>query len=228
MGSPGGLPTEGLPEEELLHRVTLTQPFYLGVYEVTQLQYVQVMGASPSKFKGPRNPVERVSWDKAAEFCRRLSELPKEKVAGRVYRLPTEAEWEYACRAGTSTMFNTGEKLTKQDALFADNRVGWAAKTAPVGTYPPNAWGLFDMHGNVWEWTNDWFSQSYYRKSPVKDPLGPARGTHHTLRGGSASVQSHECYSAVRGEARLDKPDPNGLQRFGVIGDFGFRVVCEF
>jgi sulfatase modifying factor 1 len=156
--------------------------------------------------------------------------VAEEQAAGRKYRLPTEAEWEYACRAGTSTPYNTGEKkLTKKDACFAGDSLMRHAATAPVGSYPPNAWGLFDMHGNVWEWTSDWYSEFWYRKSPVEDPQGPVSGTHHTLRGGSASVEGHECRSAMRGEAALDKPEPgNSNNRFSLYGDFGVRVVCEF
>ena len=138
------------------HKVTLTQPFYLGVYEVTQEQYERVMGKNPSNFKGPQNPVEKVSWDDAVEFCRKLSELPEEKAAGRIYRLPTEAEWEYACRAGTTTKYSFGDSESEL------GEYGWFdknsdRKTHPVGQKQPNKWGLYDMHGNVWEWCSDWY-----------------------------------------------------------------------
>jgi formylglycine-generating enzyme required for sulfatase activity len=141
-------------DDETPHEVTLTKPFKMGVHEVTQAQYEQLMGTNPSEFKGAENPVERVSWEDAVEFCRRLSELPAEKEAGHVYRLPTEAEWEYACRAGTTTNFGFGDD---------DSEAGYYAwvfgnsdrKTHPVGNKLPNAWGLYDMHGNVREWCKD-------------------------------------------------------------------------
>jgi formylglycine-generating enzyme required for sulfatase activity len=154
--------------------------------------------------------------------------MPEEQAAGRRYRLPTEAEWEYACRAGSTTRFNTGETLGKDSARFALKSRTEPKSTKPVGSYPPNAWGLFDMHGNVWEWTNDWFSADYYSESPVEDPQGPSAGTHHTLRGGSASMRSHECRSAFRGEAEtIDGPEIETGMRIAFYGDLGIRLVCE-
>jgi hypothetical protein len=197
----------GSDEDEELHQVTISKDFFLGTYEVTQAQYEQVMGSNPSYYQGDkvkgdssRHPVECVSWEDAVEFCKRLSDLPEERQAGRVYRLPTEAEWEYACRAGSKTAFSFGDESGSLGdfAWFYDNS---GRKTHPVGKKKPNAWGLYDMHGNVWEWTSDWFSADYFRESPVDDPQGPATGTHHTLRGGSASVEAHECRCAIRGEA---------------------------
>lgn len=214
-------------EEEQLHRVRINRPFLMGMYQVTQGEYASVVGQNPSVFHGKTRPVEHVSWREAAEFCRRLSDLPAEKAARRAYRLPTEAEWEYACRAGTETVYSFGHELTHVQANFCPGWVAQPQPTYPVAMFPPNVFGLFDMHGNVWEWCQDWYSPKYYAKSPVDDPPGPSKGKHHVLRGGSASVQAHECRSAIRGEAASDGPNPRGEQRFEVIGDFGLRVICE-
>ncbi len=153
MGSPdselGRCPDEG-PQ----HEVTISRPFYLSIHPVTQREYQTVMGVNPACFmanlfkRNPGHPVEQVSWDEAVDFCQRLSSLAAEKHAGRVYRLPTEAEWEYACRAGTTTPFHFGTSLFSIQANIDYNR----NRTTKVGSYPPNAWGLYDMHGNVWEW----------------------------------------------------------------------------
>jgi len=194
---------------------------------VTQSDYVKVMGVNPSVFHGKTRPVEHVTWKQSVEFCKRLSGMPGEKAAGRGYRLPTEAEWEFACRAGTETAFAFGGELTQLQANFCEEHVSVPQPTIPVGMYPPNKWGLYDMHGNVWEWCSDWYRLQYYSRSPQDDPKGPAKGTHHVLRGGSASVQSFECRSAIRGESPADGPFPNAKARFEFIGDFGFRVVCE-
>jgi len=221
MGTPGD---EG---EEFPHQVRITKPFCLGMHQVTQAQYEKVVGENPSLSKAPDLPVEHLSWKAAARFCELLSALPDEQQAGRRYRLPTEAEWEYACRAGTSTAFHTGDSLKSHQAHFAATKRSTAKHTMPVGSFPPNAWGLYNMHGNVWEWTNDWFSADYFRHSPVDDPQGPATGTHHTLRGGSASMKSLECRSAFRGESSaVDGPETEAQQRIAFYGDFGMRVVC--
>jgi formylglycine-generating enzyme required for sulfatase activity len=185
------------------HEVTLTRPFYLGVYEVTHAQYEQVMGVTPTPSylratQNPvdNNPVEKVSWKEATEFCRKLSELPEEKAAGRVYRLPTEAEWEYACRAGTTTNFSSGDdQSTHGDyAWFVSNS---GAKPHPVGEKKPNAWGLFDMNGNVEEWCSDWYGD--YSKGAVTDPTGPTTGSYRVVRGGSWDGGAADCRSAFRG-----------------------------
>jgi formylglycine-generating enzyme required for sulfatase activity len=160
------------------HEVTLSKPFYMGVTEVTQAQYEAVMGMNPSQFKGATNPVETVSWNDAAEFCKKLSEKTRQAV-----RLPTEAEWEYACRAGTQTAFSFGDDpSTLGDYAWWD---GNSDKTThPVGQKKPNSWGLYDMHGNVWEWCADWYGE--YPKGPVTDPSGPATGYGgRVLRGGA-------------------------------------------
>lgn len=217
----------GDPDEEQLHSVQITRGFYLGMHQVTQQQYERVAGANPSVFKGGSLPVEHLSWKDAKKFCELLSALPEEKRAGRAYRLPTEAEWEYACRAGTTTPFNTGESLQRDMARFSKSEMWSPQQTAPVGSYPPNAWGLFDMHGNVWEWTADWFASDFYKTSTGTDPTGPKKGSHHTLRGGSASVLAHECRSAIRGEAQADGPTNSAVGRFEQIGDFGCRVACD-
>lgn len=222
MGAPGD---QG---EQYQHRVRITQPFLIGMHQVTQSQYEQIVGMHQSWFRGPDLPVEHVKWNHAMLFCEMLSAVPEEKAAGRCYRLPTEAEWEYACRAGTSTRFNTGDTLTMHQARFRwGGNLSEPGPTEPVGSYQPNPWGLFDMHGNVWEWTSDWFSANFFRESPVDDPQGPATGTHHTLRGGSASVEAYECCSAMRGESASDGPDSSSPQRFAKYGDFGIRVVCQ-
>ena len=186
------------------------------------------MGSNPSRFRGRFLPVEHLSWRDAVEFCRRLSELPEEIESGRLYRLPTEAEWEYACRAGTTTRFSTGHKLSDSQARFSKKLPNDLAQpTMPVGSYPPNPWGLFDMHGNVWEWTSDWFDKSYYEQSPIENPSGPASGSYHVLRGGSASEGAALCRSSSRGEAYLDGPSFDMRNPIGWYGDFGVRVACS-
>jgi formylglycine-generating enzyme required for sulfatase activity len=202
---------EGPPRE-----VEITQPFYLGIYPVTQRQYEQVMGANPSHFwevpgqDTSRFPVERVSWEEAVEFCKKLSDLPEEKRCGRVYRLPTEAEWEYSCRGGarSSTPFHHGSSLSSTQANF-DGRYPYGGgaegpylgRTTPVGSYKPNAWGLFDLHGNVWEWCSDWFDAGYYKQSPRQDPPGPPEGSHRVRRGGCWRRYGRYCRSACRGRS---------------------------
>jgi formylglycine-generating enzyme required for sulfatase activity len=209
MGSPGHEAGRG-EDEGPPHRVRLTRPFYAGVYPVTQKEYAAVMGDNPAHFRkghggGPSHPMEQVSWDDAVEFCRRLSELPAEKQAKRVYRLPTEAEWEYACRAGTETPFCFGESLSSEQANFDGGRPygtaktgGYLEKTSKVGAYPANAWGLHDVHGNVWEWCGDWYGENCYGRTPEADPAGPARGDRRVLRGGSWNNSGHLCRSARR------------------------------
>ncbi|MEO2029662.1 MAG: formylglycine-generating enzyme family protein [Fuerstiella sp.] len=153
------------------------------------------MGSTPSEFKGAQNPVENVSWDDAVEFCRKLSELPAEKSAGYVYRLPTEAEWEYACRAGTTTAYSFGDSKSELGE-YAWYRKNSGDTTHPVGGKPPNAWGLYDMHGNVLEWCQDWYE--YYPSGSVTDPTGAASGPYRVYRGGSWISRSGYCRSADR------------------------------
>ena len=205
---PAGSFTMG--EGDDAHEVTLTTPFKMGVHEVAQAQYEQVMGFNPSHFKGGNHPVETVTWVRAVEFCRRLSDLPVEKAAGHVYRLPTEAEWEYACRAGTTTRYSFGD----DDSELGD--YAWFGtlddKTHPVGTKRPNPWGLYDMHGNVWELCEDWVAK--YPSGNATNPTGPSTGNNRVKRGGSWSSFDKTCGSAYRS---WQKP-------LGWGWDRGFRV----
>jgi len=160
------------------HQVILTKGFYLGMYEVTQKEYEKVMGNNPSKFKGAKLPVEMVSWNDALAFCEALNK--KERKRDWEFALPTEAQLEYACRAGTTTAYSWGNNITPQLANYGQSGLN---KTVEVGTYGANPWGFFDMHGNVWEWTADLYGA--YPKSSVIDPLGPSNGSFRIIRGGS-------------------------------------------
>ena len=182
--------------------MTIIKDYYLGVTQVTQGQYEKVMGTNPSRFQdveiigsSTNYPVECVSWEDAVEFCEKLSDLLEEKKAGRVYRLPTEAEWEYACRAGSETAYSFGESTESLGdyAWFFDNSED---QTHPVGEKKPNAWGLYDMQGNVWEWCSDWYDE--YPKGAVSDPTGPKEGSYRVLRGGSWRFEAAFCGSGNR------------------------------
>ncbi len=201
MGSPDG-DSDARNHEKPQHTVRITKPIYLGVTEVTQEQYEQVMGTNPSHFKGAQLPVEKVSWEDAVEYCRKLSELPAEQSTGRVYRLPTDAEWEYACRAGSRTKWSFGdtESSLGEYAWYGDTSDN---KTHPVGTKKTNAWGLYDMHGNVWEWSSDWWLR-YYTTTAVSDPTGPATGSYRVIRGGSWISSAGRCRSAIRSGSTPD------------------------
>ena len=192
------------------HAVTITRPFYLGIYPVTQAQYERIVGRNPAHFNktrggGPDHPVDQVSWEDAVTFCERLTALSSEAEHARLYRLPTEAEWEFACRAGTTTAFSFGSSVgLKQvhffglDASVGAKAAAGAGKSEKVGSKTSNAWGLFDMHGNVLEWCSDWFSESYYSESPDHDPMGPKSGWQRVARGGSFSQFMTDCRSASR------------------------------
>jgi formylglycine-generating enzyme required for sulfatase activity len=172
-------------------QVTISQPFYLGKYAVTQAQWLAIMGTNPSRFPGEGHPVESVSWDDVQVFIRTLNA----REGGRKYRLPTEAEWEYAARAGATTVYGFGSDPRHLDAYawYAANAHG---TTHPVGQRQPNAWGLHDMHGNVWEWVQDWYGT--YLAEPGRDPQGPSTGSHRVRRGGSWHSDAHECSAAYR------------------------------
>ena len=216
MGSPKD--EENREGDEQQHPVKLSQGFFMGVYEVTQAQYEAVVGENPSHFKGRDRPVETVSWENAEAFCRKLSQLE-----GKTYQLPTEAQWEYACRAGTTTPFSFGETISSDQANYDGNSTyGQGRKgehrrqTTPVGQFPANALGLDDMHGNVWEWCRDWLDEKYYAKSHKKDPKGPESGAYRVLRGGSWYSNPRYCRAACR---YWRAPD--------FTHDFiGFRVLC--
>lgn len=188
-------------DTEVQHEVALSRGYYMGVTEVTQGQWKAVMGNNPSSFKdcGHDCPVEYVSWDDVQAFIRRLNQ----KEGTNRYRLPTEAEWEYACRAGTDTFFYTGGCLTTSEAnydgkypLFGCEKGDSRRSTVKVGSFSPNAWGLHDMHGNVWEWCEDWYGD--YPSGAVTDPKGPSSGSIRVSRGGSCYSNAEYCRSAYR------------------------------
>ncbi|MDR2625059.1 MAG: formylglycine-generating enzyme family protein [Zoogloeaceae bacterium] len=193
------------------HCVTISRSFYLGKYEVTQAQWDAVMDNNPSLYKDPAHPVENVSWEEAQVFIQRLNK----KENTQKYRLPTEAEWEYAARAGTTSLFSFGEN--KQ--AIAHSCLQHAKKaefvTCPAGDKKPNPWGLYDMHGNVWEWVQDWYDPDYYATSPKNDPRGPETGKLHVLRGGGWHSTLSLIRSAVRGNRPPDYRDNRS----------GFRLV---
>ena len=224
MGSPAG--EEGHEKDETRHRVRITRPFDLGVRKVTQKEWVAVMGTKPWKgenhvTEGDRYPAMYVSWEMATEFCRKLTK--KERLAGQLtqgesYRLPTEAEWEYACRAGSEKRYYFGdeEDLLGAYAWYDANAKDLGQEYAhEVGRKRPNAWGLFDMHGNVWDWCSDWYGKEYYGESPLADPQGPRKGTRRVRRGGGWYRSASFCRSANRDFNRASS------QRYGI----GFRVV---
>ena len=189
-------------KDEVPHRVKLTRGFWLLDHEVTQREYEWVMGNNPSRFKGDAaHPVEQVSWDDAVAFCKKLTDLDRSlKRIGldQAYRLPTEAEWEYAARAGSTGARYTVDGLGPADSL---NEIAWwmrnsnSKKHAVMGK-KPNAWGLYDMLGNVWEWCSDWFGD--YPSGDVTDPKGPSSGSYRVFRGGSWDVDSRDARSAKR------------------------------
>jgi uncharacterized protein (TIGR02996 family) len=225
-------------DERPRHVVEITRPFYLGVFPVTQTQYEAVMGINPSFFQWkeegspvpglPENtsdlPVDSVSWEDATAFCQRLSKHPAEKKARRSYRLPTEAEWEYACRAGTTTPFHFGNigssalvNCDAQEAYGSKEPGIFLQRPTVVGSYLPNGFGLYDMHGNINEWCSDWFSPRYYDRSPAQDPRGSRSGSEKVFRGGCWNFFAPNCRSGYRGSHRRDES-----RRFN-----GLRVVLK-
>ncbi|MDR3227904.1 MAG: formylglycine-generating enzyme family protein [Puniceicoccales bacterium] len=215
MGSPSG-ESEREPLDkgsEAQRRVNITKPYWLGKYEVTQAQWRAVMNRTPSAFPGAQRPVESVKWNEAMDFCKKLTE--RERAAGRLpagyrYTLPTEAQWEYACRAGAAGAYGGSGNL---------NEMGWYAensgsKTHVVGGKAPNAWGFYDMHGNVWEWCSD-----RYDATPTggNDPLGPPTGAYRVNRGGGWADGAQYCRSANRAWGQS-----GGRNSF-----FGFRVALS-
>ena len=208
MGSPTS--EAGRNSNETQHQVTLTNGFWLGKHEVTQAQWEQVMGSNPSNFKGANRPVETVSWNDAVEFCEKLTEL--ERAAGRLsagmtYQLPTEAQWEYACRAGTTTAYSWGNSITASNANYSSSGIG---QTRDVDQYAANAWGFHDMHGNAFEWCADWYGN--YPTGAVRDPVGPADGSSRVGRGGSWYGTAYIARSALRG--RFEPADGDGALGF--------------
>jgi formylglycine-generating enzyme required for sulfatase activity len=211
--------------------IEIKKPIYMGMYEVTQEEYVRVMGSNPSSFhlagenrhrvrdlNTKRMPVENITWAMAQEFCEKLSALPEEKKAGRLYRLPTSDEWEYAARAGSSkqVLYAFGSTLDPEQANFDGSALvsekgkgAFLRRPALVGSYKPNAWGLFDMHGNVWEWTADEFV--------AQDKEGKPAGVRRILRGGSWLNRARDCAASTR---LIIAPDVQ-------FNNIGFRIVCE-
>lgn len=209
-----GQNTIGTPSHQE-HQVTLTYPFWIGKYEVTQAEWLAHMGSNPSWFQSgswQQRPVEKVGSNNARLYCQALTQ--SEQAAGRVpagyeYRLPTEAEWEYCCRAGTTTEWHTGNSLSANQANFGTPSTG---QTVTVGSYGPNLWDLHDMHGNVWEWCLDCYAD--FSTSPVTDPFVTGTG-NRIIRGGSWALTGPETRSAYRGHN-----GPNGTHY-----TIGFRVV---
>jgi len=214
MGSPAD--EHGRYDDEAQHEVILTQGLWLAETACTQALWQAVLGENPSGFKGERRPVENVTWEEIQRFIERLNgEIP-----GLGVRLPSEAEWEYACRAGTLTPFSFGEDITPEQANYDGNapyrggRPGlYRQKTVEVASLPANPWGLYEMHGNVWEWCRDWLAD--YQPGPVTDPVGPETGEWRVLRGGSWFVGARDLRSACR------FPDAPGVR----IHNIGFRLA---
>jgi formylglycine-generating enzyme required for sulfatase activity len=226
-----GSGSSGEPDERS-HRV-LVSAFFLDQHEVTQADFEKLLGRNPSRWTDPRNPVEQIRWKDAAEFCNARSRLEgfspcydpttgKCDFAANGYRLPTEAEWEYACRAGTSTRYYFGDNPADLDqyAWFKGN---CTRGPQPVAQRQPNPWGLHDMCGNVWEWCHDYYQEKYYQESPERDPRGPETGLTRVLRGGGWNSRPDNCRSAYR----LDENPSYTDICFGpdIHGFVGFRCA---
>lgn len=211
MGSPvteqGALDDSERPQ----HEVTISKPYYMGTYPVTQEQYERVMEQSPSFFEGRTNPVETVSWMEAKDFVKKLSQMTGKKVS-----LPTEAQWEHACRAGSKAPFYFGA----DDRAMGD--YAWYRRlagedlpgTQSVGQKKPNAWGLYDMHGNVSQYCADWYAE--YAEGPATDPTGPVSGRFRVMRGGNWNFYSEQCRSGARYAVALFHRDPGTGFRIAV------------
>jgi formylglycine-generating enzyme required for sulfatase activity len=206
---------------EVQHKVTLTKGFYMGVYTVTQEQWQADMGKNPSRCQGEKNlPVDNVSWEDCQQFCKKLRDKDMKK-----NRLPTEAEWEYACRAGTTTPIHFGPVISTEQVNYNGNfpyengkKGVFRGKSTPVGSFPPNAWGLYDMHGNVSQWCQDWYGD--YPQNDVTDPKGPEKevglAAGHVRRGGTWNHPPHFCRSACRGTLMGSLPNFNCAVRLCV------------
>jgi formylglycine-generating enzyme required for sulfatase activity len=219
MGSPPDEP--GRNNNEKQHEVRISKPFYLQTTEVSQAQWKKVIGKNPSSFKGCGDncPVENVSWEDAQKFISKLNQIE----STNKYRLPTEAEWEYACRAETTTPFFTGECISAYQANYDGHYAGpncptgtWRRTTVKVGSFLPNDWGLYDMHGNVWEWVEDWYGD--YPSKSVVDPKGPDKGELRVLRGGS--WDHHALYMRSANRHRGKPVFRTSNQGFRVVRDF--------
>jgi len=219
MGSPESEADRG--DDETQHKVTITKPFYMQTTEVTQGQWKAVMGTEPWKGKdyikeGANYAASYVNWDDAVAYCKKLSEKD-----GKTYRLPTEAEWEYACRAGTKTAWSFGnDEKALGDYAWYDKNAGEIVSEQyahQVGLKKPNAFGLYDMHGNAFEWCHDYYEEDYYKQSPAQNPTGPTSGSFRVLRGGSWVNRTRIARSAGRVGGVADSRDLN----------VGFRLVRE-